>query len=125
MRTHQLKTVWKRKFTATTDSKHNLPVFDNVLNRDFSPEKPNQAWTSDITYIRTASGWLYLAVVMDLFSRKIIGWATSSMPADLVCHALSMAIAHRQPDKGLIVHSNRGSQYASHLYRDLLAVQGC
>jgi transposase InsO family protein len=126
MRKHQLKTVWKRKFTATTDSKHNLPLFENVLNRDFSPEKPNQAWTSDITYIRTTSGWLYLAVVMDLFSRKIIGWATSStMPAELVCNALSMAIAHRQPDKGLIVHSDRGSQYASHLYRDLLTTQGC
>jgi len=102
-----------------------LPVFDNVLNRDFSPEKPNQAWTSDITYICTASGWLYLAVVMDLFSCKIIGWATSStMPADLVCHAFehgNRASSTRcQPDKGLIVHSNRGSQYASHLHRDLL-----
>ena len=95
MREAGLKPVWKRKFVNTTDSKHDLPVAENLLNRQFNPPQPNQAWTSDpstslrtgITYIRTRTGWLYLAAVMDLHSRKIIGWAMSpSMPAALVCH---------------------------------------
>ena len=121
MRAHQLKPVWKRKFIHTTDSKHNLPVFDNVLDRQFRPATANQAWVADITYIRTRSGWLYLAAVMDLYSRKIIGWAMApSMPAELVCSALQMAICQRQPPPGLIVHTDRGSQYASQDYRALL-----
>jgi putative transposase len=121
MRDHQLKPVWKRKFVHTTDSKHNLPVFDNVLDRQFAPAEANQAWVSDITYIRTGSGWLYLAAVLDLYSRKVIGWAMApSMPAELVCTALQMAICQRRPTPGLIVHSDRGSQYASQAYRDLL-----
>jgi transposase InsO family protein len=125
MRAHQLKPVWKRKFVHTTDSKHNLPVFDNVLNRRFTPAAANQAWASDITYIRTRSGWLYLAAVLDLYSRKVVGWAMApSMPAELVCTALQMAICQRQPSPGLIVHSDRGSQYASQEYRDLLDHQG-
>jgi len=75
MREQGLRPVWKRKFVATTDSRHDLPVFDNILNRQFAPAEPNRAWVADITYIRTRAGWLYLAVVLDLFSRKVVGWA--------------------------------------------------
>ena len=125
MREANIKPVWKRKFVSTTDSKHNLPVAENILNRQFNPAKPNQAWSSDITYIRTRTGWLYLAVVMELCSRKIIGWAMSpTMPTDLVCRALQMAIGQRRPSTGLILHSDRGSQYASHEYQNLLKQQG-
>ena len=125
MKELQLKPIWKRKFVHTTDSKHDLPVFDNVLNRQFKPEAANQAWVTDITYIRTLSGWLYLAVVLDLYSRKVVGWTMApNMPAELVCTALQLAIAQRRPPPGLIVHSDRGSQYASHEYRDLLTRHG-
>ena len=125
MRAAGLVPVWKRKFISTTDSKHALPVAENMLNRQFNPDQPNLAWTSDITYIRTRSGWLYLAVVLELFSRKMIGWAMSAtMPADLVCRALKMAIGARKPAAGLIMHSDRGSQYASHEYQALLKQHG-
>jgi transposase InsO family protein len=111
MRQASLKPVWKRKFVHTTDSKHALPVAPNVLARQFNPAAPNLAYASDITYIRTGAGWLYLAVVLDLFSRKVVGWAMApSMPATLVCDALHMAIQARRPAAGLIVHSDRGSQ---------------
>lgn len=120
-----LKPVWKRKFINTTDSKHNLPVAENLLDRNFNPAEPNKAWTSDITYIRTHSGWLYLAIAMDLFSRKIIGWAMApTMPAELVCRALRMALNARQPSAGLLMHSDRGSQYASDEYQALLTKHG-
>ena len=112
MREAGLKPVWKPKFVNTTDSKHDLPVAENLLARQFNPAQSNQAWTSDITYIRTKTGWLYLAAVMELHSRKIIGWAMdATMPAELVCRALRMAIGQRQPQAGLILHSDRGSQY--------------
>jgi putative transposase len=125
MREARLVPVWKRKFVSTTDSKHALPVAENILNRQFNPTGPNVAWTSDITYIRTRSGWLYLAVVLELFSRKIIGWAMApTMPADLVCRALKMAIGVRKPPAGLLLHSDRGSQYASHEYQALLKQHG-
>lgn len=125
MQAHEIRTVWKRKFVHTTDSRHHLPVADNVLDRQFEPAAPNLAWASDITYIRTRSGWLYLAAVMDLYSRKVVGWAMApSMPADLVCTALQMAITQRQPAPGLVVHSDRGSQYASEAHRALLARHG-
>lgn len=125
MRLNRLRPVWKRKFIHTTDSHHALPIAGNVLNRNFAPAMANAAWVSDITYIRTRSGWLYLAAVMDLFSRKIVGWAMApSMPAELVCSALQMAIAQRQPPAGLIVHSDRGSQYASEAHRRLLERHG-
>lgn len=125
MRESNIKPVWKRKFVSTTDSKHDLPVAENILNRQFNPPAPNQAWTSDITYVRTRTGWLYLAVVMDLYSRKIIGWAMSpTMPTDLVCRALQMAIGQRRLTVGLLLHSDRGSQYASHEYQDLLKQYG-
>ena len=125
MRVRRPEPVWKRKFVHTTDSEHNLPVFDKVLNRQFGPAAPNQAWVADITYIRTRSGWLYLAAVLDLYSRKMVGWAMApNMPAELVCSALQMAVCQRQPSPGLIVHSDRGSQYASQDYRDLLDPYG-
>ena len=125
MRKAALKPVWKRKFVHTTDSKHDLPIAANVLNRQFNPTAPNLAYVSDITYIRTGAGWLYLATVLDLYARKVVGWAMApSMPAKLVCDALSMAIQQRQPAPGLIVHSDRGSQYASELYQDMLRKHG-
>lgn len=111
MREHGLCALWRRKFVHTTDSGHALPVSANVLARRFNPSGPNQAWVSDITYIRTRSGWLYLAVVLDLYARKVVGWAMApTMHAELVCAALQLAIAQRQPTPGLIVHSDRGSQ---------------
>jgi transposase InsO family protein len=125
MRSHGLHTRWRRKFVHTTDSRHELPIAGNVLARQFKPARPNQAWVSDMTYIRTRSGWLYLAVVMDLFSRKIVGWAMApSMPAELVCSALNLAIVSRQPAAGLLVHSDRGSQYASQAHTALLERHG-
>jgi putative transposase len=125
MREHRLRALWRRKFVHTTDSGHALPVSANVLARRFNPSGPNKAWVSDITYIRTRSGWLYLAVVLDLFARKVVGWAMApSMHAELVCAALQLAIAQRQPAPGLIIHSDRGSQYASALHQSLLARHG-
>ena len=125
MRSNGLQARWRRKFVHTTDSRHELPVAGNVLARRFRPERPNEAWASDITYIRTRSGWLYLAVVLDLFSRKIVGWAMApSMPAELVCTALNLAIVSRQPAAGLLVHSDRGSQYASQAHTALLSRHG-
>ena len=125
MKTNGIQAIWKRKFVHTTDSRHDQPIADNVLDRQFMPTAANVAWVSDITYIRTRCGWLYLAVVMDLFSRKIIGWAMApNMPAELVCAALQMAIAQRRPPAGLVVHSDRGSQYASETHRALLARHG-
>ncbi len=125
MREHRLQPTWKRKFIHTTDSRHTLPVAPNVLQRQFTPASTNESWVADITYIRTRSGWLYLAAVLDLYSRKLIGWAVApSMPAELVCAALEMAIGQRNPRPGLIVHTDRGSQYASQLHRDLLRRHG-
>lgn len=122
MRENRLRALWRRKFVHTTDSAHALPVSHNVLARRFDPNGPNQAWVSDITYIRTRSGWLYLAVVLDLYARKVVGWAMApTMHAELVCAALQLAIAQRQPAPGLIVHSDRGSQYASAPHQALLA----
>ena len=110
-----------RKFKATTNSKHNLPVFDNLLQQDFSATAPNQKWVGDITYLWTEEGWLYLAIILDLFSRQVIGWSMSErMTADLACEALRMAIFRRKRPKNVIVHSDRGSQYCSHAYRQLL-----
>ena len=118
MREHGLRALWRRKFVHTTDSGHALPVSANVLARRFNPS----GRVSDITYIRTRSGWLYLAVVLDLYARKVVGWAMApTMHAELVWAALQLAIAQRQPTPGLIVHSDRGSQYASALHQALLA----
>lgn len=113
--------VHKRKYRVTTDSSHNLPVAANRLNREFFVDKPNTSWVSDITYIPTAEGWLYLAVVMDLYSRKIVGWSMDKrISRGLVIKALDMAITQRKPKRGLLLHSDRGSQYASHEYQALL-----
>ena len=125
MRLNGLRPVWRRKFVHTTDNKHCLAVSPNVLNRQFEQALPNQVWVADITYIRTKSGWLYLAAVLDLHSRKIVGWAmANAMPAALVCAALQMAIIQRNPASGLIVHSGRGTQYASSEHQALLAKHG-
>lgn len=108
-------------FKVTTDSNHALPVAPNLLARDFSAQSPNEKWVTDITYIQTSEGWLYLAVMIDLYSRKVVGWSMSkNIDARLVCDALMMALWRRKFPQGVIVHSDRGSQYASHAYRDLL-----
>jgi len=121
MREAGLRARWKRKFVSTTDSRHTLPVAENLLGRQFDVSEPNRAWVSDITYIRTAQGWLYLAVVLDLYSRKVVGWSMApSMPATLVMSALAMALQQRRPAPGLLLHSDRGSQYASDEYQALL-----
>ena len=125
MRLNGLRPVWRRKFVHTTHSKHALAISPNVLNRQFEQAMPNQVWVADITYIRTRSGWLYLAAVLDLHSRKIVGWAmANAMPAGLVCAALQMAIVQRNPAPGLIIHSDRGTQYASAEHQALLAKHG-
>lgn len=114
MRDHGIRARHKRRYRVTTDSKHALPVAENLLNRHFIPEAPNHVWTADLTYIWTDEGWLYLAVVLDLFNREIVGWSIKpSMAADIVVDALTMAWFRRKPAPGLIHHSDRGSQYAS------------
>ncbi len=110
-----------RKFKATTNSRHSLPVAPNLLQQDFTTTAPNQKWVGDITYLWTAQGWLYLAVVIDLYSRRVIGWAMSErMTAALVCDALQMALWRRKQPSGVIVHTDRGSQYCSTDYQRLL-----
>jgi transposase InsO family protein len=122
MRVHGLVAVQKRKFRATTNSKHNYPVWPNIINRNFMAEKPNAVWVSDITYIWTFEGWLYLAAVLDLFSRGIVGLAMDKTIADtLTTQAMRQAIFHRRPGKGLILHSDRGSQYAGNDFKAILA----
>lgn len=115
----------RRRFVLTTDSKHSYPIAPNILDRQFNPAQPNQVWTTDITYIWTLQGWLYLAVVIDLYSRRVIGWSLDKqMKQSLVIRALLMAINLRNPPHGLIHHSDRGSQYASHAYQQLLKQRG-
>lgn len=121
MREMGLKATQKEKYVVTTDSNHDLNIYPNTLNRQFSVEEPNQVWVTDITYIWTLEGWVYLASVMDLFSRKIVGWSLADhMKKELAIQALNMAIVQRQPGKELIHHSDRGSQYCSHDYIDIL-----
>jgi transposase InsO family protein len=125
MKTHGIRAKAPKRFVRTTDSRHGLPVADNVLDRGFDPDRPNAAWSADITYIPTADGWLYLAVVEDLFSRMIVGWAMDqTMTSRLVVDALGMAIRRRLPAAGLVAHSDRGSQYASDHYRSVLRTNG-
>lgn len=115
----------KSKYRVTTDSGHGLPVAENVLDRQFNPSQANQVWASDITYVWTQQGWLYLAVVIDLYSRRVVGWRIDKrMTQALVIRALMMAIALRQPNAGLLHHSDRGSQYASKDYQSLLKQHG-
>jgi putative transposase len=121
MRTLGLKSIIRRKYRPTTDSKHSHPVAQNLLARKFTTSGPNQVWVSDITYIGTERGWLYLTVLVDLFSRMAVGWALSaSLSADMVLTALYRAIHRRQPAAGLIIHSDRGVQYAGNDFRKAL-----
>ena len=123
MREAGCETRYRKQFVHTTNSKHSSSIAENRLNREFQADKPNQKWVTDITYLHTSEGWLFLAVVMDLFSRMIIGWAFAhTLETKLVLDALAMARAHRKPDveKGLLHHSDRGSQYASFDYRKAL-----
>jgi len=126
MQEQEIRAKTKRKFVPrTTDSRHEQPVVGNVLDRQFDAERPNEKWVVDITYIQTGEGWLYLAGVMDLCSRKIVGWSMADhMEATLVSDALRMAIAGRSPGEGLLHHSDRGSQYASDDYMHLLQTHG-
>ena len=114
-----------KKFKATTNSNHQLPVAPNLLQQNFMANKPDEKWVSDITYCWTEEGWLYLAVVMDLYSRKVVGWAMSErMTRKLVIDALQMAIGSRKPPRDLIIHSDRGSQYCSREYQKILTLHG-
>lgn len=125
LRRQGLRAKGARKYKATTNSKHSLPVAPNLLQQDFSAERPNQKWVSDITCLWTDEGWLYLAVVMDLYSRLVVGWSLSErMTATLVCDALRMAVFGRLRPRGVIVHSDRGSQYCSREHRALLDEHG-
>lgn len=125
MRDNKLKALQKRRNKKTTDSHHGGPVAPNVLDQDFEASGPNQKWGVDISYVWTAEGWLYLAIVLDLYSRRIIGWAVSDrMKKDLALTALKRAIAIRRPPRGVIHHSDRGSQYCSDDYQKLLTSYG-
>lgn len=125
MQENGIRAKHKRRFKVTTDSKHNLPVAPNLLERNFTPTAPNQVWTSDITYLWTDEGWLYLAITMDLFNREVVGWSLKPrMTADIVTDALTMAWFRRKPAAGLIHHSDRGSQYASEAFQAKLKAYG-
>jgi transposase InsO family protein len=125
MKIHGIIAKAKKKFKATTNSKHNLPVVENILNQDFVADKPNTVWVSDITYISTLEGWLYLIVILDLYSRQAVGWAMSDrLTSDFVVKALYQAIGRRRPPSGCILHSDRGVQYASADFRDVLKNYG-
>ena len=125
MRENGIRARHKRRFIVTTDSKHNLPIAPNLLDRNFAPAAPNQVWTSDITYLWTDEGWLYLAIVLDLFNREVVGWSLKPrMTVDIVTDALTMAWFRRKPAPGVMHHSDRGSQYASHAFQGKLAEYG-
>ena len=125
MRENGIRAVQKRRTKRTTNSNHNFAVAPNLLDRNFEADKPNQVWLTDITYVRTSQGWLYLAAVLDMYSRKIVGWAMDrTMSRQLCINALEMAITNRKPAQGLVHHSDRGSQYASDDYQQLLEDQG-
>jgi putative transposase len=125
MALHGLRSVYKRPYRTTTQSAHDKPVAPNLVDRQFSVQRSNRIWIADISYIATAEGWLYLAAVLDLGSRRVVGWSMAArMPAKLVCDALAMAYFRRRPRRGLIAHSDRGVQYASAAYRRDLAKYG-
>ncbi len=122
MREAGIRSRRKKKFKATTNSRHSLPVADNLLDQDFTAETPDSVWVGDITYVATQEGWLYLAVLIDLYTRKVVGWATSSrMTRQLALEALEMALDRHRPEKGLVHHTDRGSQYASGDYQKVLS----
>jgi transposase InsO family protein len=121
MKEARVSVKYRKKYKVTTNSNHKLPVYDNLVERQFTVGQPDQVYVADITYIWTQEGWLYLAVVIDLYSRKVVGWSMSSrMKAQLICDALEMAVWQRRPQEGLIHHSDQGSQYASKAFRKLL-----
>ena len=127
MKQHGIRAKGKRRFKVTTDSNHDLPIAPNLLDRQFTVAKPDQVWVGDITYIATDEGWLFLAVVIDLFSRQVVGWSLrADMTSSIVIDALRMAWFRRHPGKqaGLMFHSDRGSQYASGAFRDVLKEYG-
>jgi putative transposase len=126
MRENGIRAKTKRKFKVTTHSGHKYPISPNLLNQDFTASGPNKVWVSDITYIATKEGWLYLAVILDLYSRKIVGWSMlDRLTRQLVMDAFQQAVGRRGAIQGLIFHSDRGSQYASHDFRKLLTNYGC
>jgi putative transposase len=127
MQLHGIRAKGKRRFKVTTDSTHQLPISPNLLNREFAVAKPDKVWVGDITYIATDEGWLFLAVVIDLFSRQVVGWSLrEDMTSNIVIDALRMAWFRRRPDKhaGVLFHSDRGSQYASGAFKDVLKEYG-
>ena len=125
MRINGIAAKTRRRFKATTNSRHCLPVSPNLLNRHFTADGPNKVWTSDITYVWTEEGWLYLAVVLDVFSRQIVGWSMGErIDTALVLRAFNQAVMRRRPTPGLIFHSDRGSQYASADFRKALKLCG-
>lgn len=125
MRAAGVRAKTARRFRCATDSNHDRPVAENVLDRAFTPAGPNESWVADITYIPTAEGWVYLAAVADLYSRAVVGWSMGSrIDSRLVVDALEMAVSRRCPGEGLVSHSDRGSQYASEHYRRVLAGHG-
>jgi putative transposase len=125
MRTEGLRARPRRRFRVTTDSHHHWRVPPDRVQRQFRPQRPNQVWATDVTYIDTAEGWLYLAVVLDLYSRRVVGWATRmTLHTDLVCAALHLALGRRRPSPGLVHHSDQGVQYASAEYQRLLTAHG-
>jgi transposase InsO family protein len=126
MRDNDIQAKTARRFRVrTTDSNHDLPVADNLLDRQFNPSQANEAWVADITYIPTREGWLYLAAVEDLYSRRVVGWSMADhVESRLVVDALELAVQRRLPDEGLLAHSDRGSQYASEHYQRLLGKHG-
>lgn len=120
-----VRVIRSRKFKRTTDSDHTFNIAPNLLRQDFTASGPNQKWAGDITYVWTREGWVYLAVIIDLFSRRVVGWAISNrMKQDLALRALNMAIAIRRPPSGCIHHTDRGSQYCAHDYQKLLRKHG-
>ena len=125
MKENNISVIRSRKYKVTTDSAHNLNIAPNLLDRDFHADAPNQKWVGDISYIWTREGWLYLAVIIDLYSRRVVGWAVSNrMKKDLAIRALEMAINLRKPPKGCLHHTDRGSQYCSHKYQKILRLHG-
>lgn len=125
MREQELRARRRRKFIATTDSKHHMPTPPNLVNRDFEVDEPDRVWAGDVTYLPTGEGWLFLAVLLDLYSRRIVGWALSERNDEaLTLSALQMALDQRRPAPGLVHHSDRGTTYASGEYQDALARHG-
>jgi transposase InsO family protein len=125
MHEHEIFARRRRRFRVTTESKHTMPVAPNLLAREFQTDAPNKVWVTDITYVWTREGWLYLAAILDLYSRAVVGWAMSeSLSRELALRALDMAVRNRRPLPGLVHHSDRGSQYASGDYQDALKAHG-